>query len=548
MFVPRLPWPRILRSCRRMILGFGGVSATVHQLEFLPSLETPGYATVIGGSERREIVSVPIEEAEVLKINQEREIHMLENINEMPPTRCLDWKLCRHCHSIAGYRCSACWSWYCSKTCQRRDWPHHVFVCRVSTRPSDVDFLRLVITRTTREVGSTDEERLNNAMRYVLIDDHICSTFGFNNCRNALEVFNLVCLYGTMLSRIRPAVRALQEHLQTGNLSNLMVQVCQLERQRSQASNADECPCVTWFLAHWSSESFILPNRDKAAYDIWAVAVASAIESLDLTHRFDNGYKLNTSQADVFGLYLEIQPSVWLMPDIYSSSWISFGFCYCKSSSQRTELAQKYLTLAFSSATFDDIVSAYKTSSLADLMRTQGIDISELEKQGIRLHRPPPCEYSVYRLMIGVEHALSGRFCSCFRVREGRHCHAYYETHIDRESDTNFGFHLTSSWERWQLLNFYQHLFRLPGFDPHCMAEATENSDLKSLESYLNTLVPDMRKKISDRNRANILFPRLKDRLKGSTRDGQSISHFHLPCACKEHNVSGPPGISPLLA
>ena len=148
-------------------------------------------------------------------------------------------------------------------------------------------------------------------------------------------------------------------------------------------------------------------------------------------------------------------------------------------------------------------------------MRTQGIDISELEIQGIRLHRPPPCEYSVYRLMIGVEHALSGRFCNCFRIQAGRRCHAYYETHIDRESDTNFGFHLTSSWERWQILNFYKHLFHLPHFDARCMADATEDPDLGALETYLNTLVPNMRKKISDRNRTNIMFPRLRDRLRG---------------------------------
>lgn len=523
------------------MLGPGGVSATEHQVEFLPLLGTPGYATLMGGLEGRKTKSMPIEEAEVSKINHERETYMLEKINEMPPAVGLNRKLCRRCRCIATYRCSACWTSYCSRACQIQNWAHHVFVCSVSARPNHVDFLRLVIRRAMREIQSGDEEQLHNAILYVLADDHICSTFGFNNCKNTAEVLALICIYSTMLSRVRPAIGALQEHLQNCNLGNFIKQFCQLERQIAQVTNKGECTCVTWFLERWSPASFIIPNRNKATYDIWVTAKDSAIKSLNLKHWLENGCEFNKSQADVFSLYIAIQPTIWQIPDIYSSSWVKFGFCYCKSFSQRAELARQYLALASSSATFDDIVSAYETSRLADLMRFQGINISELENQGVRLYRPPRCEYSVYRLMIGAEHALSGRFCSCFSVREGRDCHTYYETHIDSESDTHFGFHLTSSWERWQLLNFYKHLFGLPGFDPRCMAEAKEDFDL---EEYLDTLVPDMRRKIWDRNRANLLFPRLKDRLSGKTRDGQNISHFHLPCDCKEHDVKGPPGIS----
>ena len=181
---------------------------------------------------------------------------------------------------------------------------------------------------------------------------------------------------------------------------------------------------------------------------------------------YESDFPLDASQSDVFKLYMTIQPAVWLGADFCSSTWINFGFCYCKSFSQSATLAKRYLALAFSAATFDDIVSAYETGDLAGLMRRHGIDVAELESQGIRLHRPPPCEYSIYRLMMGVEHALSGWFCRRFRVREGRSCHGDFETQVNRETDANFGFHLTGSWKRWQLLNFYKHLFRLPAFDP----------------------------------------------------------------------------------
>ncbi|PVI00725.1 hypothetical protein DM02DRAFT_707787 [Periconia macrospinosa] len=534
------------QTMTRMMLGPGGVSASEHQIEFLPSLEEPGYAILMGGPERRGVASVPIEEAEIFKTNHERRTSALEKMDEMPPTECLSRKLCRYCRKIATYKCSACWTYYCSKTCQKRHWMHHVFTCRVPGRPNDADFLKRAIRIATRDINAKNQEGLNKAMLYLLADDHICSSFGFNNCKTALEVLDLTCLYGTMFSKIGHAVSVLQKHLESGSLRKFVEQFCQFERHLAQITNSDECPCVTWFLDCLSPESFIIPNRDKATYDIWVTAMADTIESLGLTYRLENGYKLNESQVDVFSLYLAIQPNIRLIPDIYSSSWLKFGFCYCKSFSQRAELARQYLLLASSNATFDDIVSAYEKSSLADLMRTHGVDISKLEIQGVRLHRPPPCEYSVYRLMIGVEHALSGRFCSCFRVYAGRDCHAYSETHIDRESGTNFGFHLASSWERWQLLNFYKHLFHLPGFDPRCMAEATEDLDPGKLEIYLDTLVPDMRRKIFDRNRTNIMFPRLKNRLRGSAAGGQNIPHFHLPCDCKEHDVIGPSGISRL--
>lgn len=74
-----------------------------------------------------------------------------------------------------------------------------------------------------REINYKNEERHHNALLYVLADGHLCSTFGFNSCRCALEVLALVCLYSTMLSRIRHAVRVLQEHLKTCNLGNFMV-------------------------------------------------------------------------------------------------------------------------------------------------------------------------------------------------------------------------------------------------------------------------------------------------------------------------------------
>ncbi|QKX61836.1 uncharacterized protein TRUGW13939_08992 [Talaromyces rugulosus] len=295
-------------TLRKLMLGPGGVSASEHQVEFLPSPEEPGYATLMGGLEKQKATLVPVEEAEMAKIKHERRTSMFELIDEMPHTRFLDQKPCRSCPRAAEYRCSACWTWCCSKACQRRNWALHVFVCRVPNRPNDMDFLRLGIRRFTKNINSGGEEQsqewLHDAMIYMLADDHICRTFGFNSCENTLDVLNLACLYSTMLFRVHSPVTSLHKQLETGNLGNFMERFCQLERSIAQVTNTEECDCVTWFLSRRSSESLLIPNVDKTTYDIWVVAEARAIESLDLAHRFDNGYRLSNSQVDVFHLYV----------------------------------------------------------------------------------------------------------------------------------------------------------------------------------------------------------------------------------------------------
>ncbi|KAI7778292.1 hypothetical protein LA080_002400 [Diaporthe eres] len=372
----------------RMMLGPGGVSATEHQVEFLPSPGNPGYADVMGGPDKLGHAFVPIDEAERLKINHERRTSSLELIEEMPPTREVYRKLWRAPRSVARYRCSNCWTWYCSKACQRRSWASHVFVCRVSGRPNDVDFLRWVIRRVKKEFETGGEERIYNAMLYLLADDHICRTFGFSNCESRLEVLNLVCLYSTILPTIGSAMKVLQQHLEEGTLGELMERFCQMEREVARVTSTDECACVTWFLQRLSSGSFLIPNMEEDSYDLWILAFAEATETLNLTQRLQSKQWLKRPQADCFHLYVAIQPSLWLVPDVHSSSWVNFGFCYCRSFPQRAKLARRYLALASSPATFDDIVSAYETESLADLMHTHGIDISDLERHGIRLHRP----------------------------------------------------------------------------------------------------------------------------------------------------------------
>lgn len=409
-------------------------------------------------------------------------------------------------------------------------------------RPNDIDFLRLIVRRTKRAMESDCPEIRRNSLRGLLSDDHICRTFGFSNCSSALEVIYLVCLYDTLIVSCQAPARGLNKYLRAGILGMALEIFCDSRIQ--QAGGEIECKCMSWYLARRKSSLFPIPDRDGKRYRIWDVAIEAAINSLGLQRRFETGWKLNPSQTEVFKLFVAIQPSLWLDPDINSSTWINFGFCYCNSLEQRQELSAKYLSLAASNVEFDEIVSAYETATMAELMAKQGVDLSSLAHSGARLERPSGAEYSVFRLMIGVGHALCGTFCSCFRMQRGRPCHWYYETHLDVECDVGYGFHLTNSWERWQLLNFYQHLFKLPGFNPGAMAAAKDSHERGALEAYIDGLVPDMRKKLLDIDRASsITFPHLDGRISVGDRCADEGTGSHLTCHCRVHDVSGPPGL-----
>ncbi|GAB1201322.1 hypothetical protein APSETT444_010713 [Aspergillus pseudonomiae] len=336
--------------------------------------------------------------------------------------------------------------------------------------------------------------------------------FGFNNCSNIVEALHLVCLYDAVLVTCRSPVRVLNKYQEAGRLGEVLELFCDLRIKQNPGQ--PQCDCITWYLERLKRGPFPVPNMEKYVYGIWQTAFANAIDLLDLYDKFEKGWRLTPGQAEVFKLFIAIQPSIWQVPDINSSAWINFGFCYCKSFRQRQELSVKYLWLAASSATFDDIVSAYETSTMAELMAKHGIDVSNLAQNGIRLKRPSGTIYSVFRLMSGVSHALSGRFCSCFRMQHDHPYQRYFETHLDPECEVGFGFDMTNSWERWQLLNFYRHVFKLPGFDPRAMAAAKDSHEHGALERYLDTLVPDMRRKIFDMDRAgSALFPILGARI-----------------------------------
>jgi hypothetical protein len=73
-----------------------------------------------------------------------------------------------------------------------------------------------------------------------------------------------------------------------------------------------------------------------------------------------------------------------------------------------------------------------------------------------------------------VKHALSGCYCPCFK--SACQFRSKYETLLSTESEEDYGFHGANAWERWQLLNFYSHVFAHRDFDARKMQEAKRNT------------------------------------------------------------------------
>jgi hypothetical protein len=359
-------------------------------------------------------------------------------------------------------------------------------------------------------------------------DDDLCKTFGFNNCFNSGEVANLLCFYGHMTSK--RSTKGVQVGVNHGSFGDYMEVFAGLT-PHDRKDDCRDCPCFKWFLGRRST-GFDIPNwKESYAYQILGLRRAEHVLSLEL--RDDDVEPLSAAEREILSLYSVLFRGFNNIPNPLHLKWFNFGFCFCTNHGQRRRLAKLYLQLVESGASIDDIARAYESESLSVLRRSRGLGISFFEENGILFHRPNLEERGIYRLIAEVNHTLSGHFCYCFLQKP--YCHPRFETHLSGESDGDYGFHGTHTWERWQLLNFYKHVFRHPSFDARKMQEAKRHSDNDKLNQYLDSLVPDFQK-IWNRVLGDAMFPKLKACVR--------FPHGRPECCCVMHNTIAPEGLN----
>jgi hypothetical protein len=186
-------------------------------------------------------------------------------------------------------------------------------------------------------MASGDEEAILKSISELFADDYLCCTFGFSNCSSIIETLLLIQIYEIFISSCRTPMRALHSALQAGNLKDFLCLFYQ--EYIDKAAQGAQTYRMLWFLARVKRDTFTIPDRKNTGWDIWVTE-----------KRLTDGKKLDFSQRQVFSLFINIQSSICWLPDVYSSTWMQFGFCYCKTYQQKKDLADKYRALATSNA------------------------------------------------------------------------------------------------------------------------------------------------------------------------------------------------------
>ena len=479
---------------------------------------------------------MPLAEAELWKDNAIRSQLGLENLDELPRPTPGTAKTCRRCGRPSGRRCSACRTRYCSTFCRKKDWSRHVFVCAVPRRPNDVDYLKMAERYLSWVASLSDDEEQELArerfLRWFFANDRLCRLYGFTMCLDWSDVVKLLCLYRHALKLGNRALASLGE-----SVGAFLEGWTQHIHDTSRPAHA-LCDCVPWYLSKiaeggvkipdWEGNYFYLGVGQRRAEHLFGIGPASDDEPPFPPDE--------SAVVQMFGILLRPFNN---LPDPQSAYWMRFGFWGCRNRAETKSFAKLYLSLAESGASLTEITHAWATSSLSllELMASRGIDASFCHRNDLQLGLPDQDTMGAYGLMAEVSHALSGRYCSCFRSKDGQ-CsfHPKHETHLSSESDGDYGFHGANPWERWQLLNFYHHLFQHPEFDALKMQEARRHSeDRGALEQYIETLIPGFRKSISNFALGDVMFPKLKMRL--------IFPNGRAHCYCVVHDTVAPQGL-----
>jgi len=499
-----------------MMMSFGAFDDAI----FISSIPGKPETVVASGKEMTR------EAAERLKDEQIRSKFGLEPIECMPVTRVDPLRLCRYCRSTSQLRCSACRTCYCSRKCQSRHWKHHLFTCCVDGRPNDVDHLRLA----TRKWVSGSQRKREEVLRHLFSDSHLCSTFGFNNCPDGHAVGNLICFYhnhvrqrgAAFLQRLVDDEQKLGQHLEILTEASLL----------QDPAAGEHCHCFHWYLQQ-RSNGFEVPSLDDR-YAHHSKGILNFMEAFSISSS-EASERLTAAEKKVARLYGTLFLDFNKIPNLLTSEWFDFGFCFCRDQVQKEALAAAYLKLAALHLPLRKVAAAWEVGALDTLMSSQGIDISFLESKNIAFRRPSAEQFPVYRFVAEVGHLFSGVYCACFR----RQCdwRSKHEANLSTDSEVNYGFHATNAWERWQLLKLYSVVFAHPEFDPREMQSAKRDEDPKALKRYVERLVPDFEKQIFNKYLVSGMFPTLSAKLKyGNGQLDWGCSHI-------VHAASLPPGL-----
>lgn len=258
-------------------------------------------------------------------------------------------------------RCGSCKKgWYCSRECQRGDWPRHIFDCN-PTRPI------------------TTADHLALATHKNVIPEHrpTCKDYGFYNTRDPVEQTMLLGLYTGLLSPQYLGVKPTTVHRWRLEGSLTM----NIKREFETLPEGERGSFYAWFLINefvlsdakaqaWEREFQCTLN--ECLYRTWCFVGFSPDVSMPEILRYE---KYTTKlEYDCFILYAMLLTTRHPAPNV--DIWITYGFCGCDNLDDEMTLSQLYTDLIHR-CTYPEFVEAYKSASLLSLFRKYKVKLED---------------------------------------------------------------------------------------------------------------------------------------------------------------------------
>ncbi|KAJ7613780.1 hypothetical protein DFH06DRAFT_1242295 [Mycena polygramma] len=365
--------------------------------------------------------------------------------------------ICASCGVSASVRCSACRKvWYCSKSCQQKEWPGHLVDCDPK-----------------RPITSADQLRAAAHRKKVPLDQETQSDYGFTRVDEVggkvlLDVYRVVFEEG-----VRP--RDLHKWKTSGGLLK------EMESLLSGLADWKTCKFMQWFNTHrfaldpslpvLQEKDSIVSRMQAAQVELWNTVGDFPSQNVDEIYSALRDWP---EQRRNFFLFRSLFGLCHPGPDM--DYWVPFGFCACRDEDEEKFLMATYQMLV-EYCPYDEFFKAYDASSITELLDGRGL-------RGRRMALPY------------LEDVLSGSprvFKSVWYLKQ--HVQDMNSVRSDMEPSVHadYGFMNCTSEEEYQDLRaLYSTIFGRVDANPLKLHEACISG---SLFDYVVGFVPELKKK-----------------------------------------------------
>lgn len=248
---------------------------------------------------------------------------------------------CSLCKKPTNKCCSRCKvKYYCSQSCQKKDYPNHVLDC--PRRSADI-----LVKNVFQSLMPT-----NIAVLYE---------YGFENCNNAEDRTKLLGLYIGLIKIIGCSASQVHSWWESGELS--------INIKKTYDDGGYTSGYYDWVLRNehllQGLHKYEGENSDKSIVDKFLSFAKPYLSKHDQTISFKS---LPESKRNVSFLYTSVIQG--FVPRIEERNWIDFGFCTCESISKEYQLRDLYQELIVQrGCKIDEFNDAYMSGTVLDLLK-----------------------------------------------------------------------------------------------------------------------------------------------------------------------------------